>query len=237
MIDDIGSGALGPGRPPHVGDEPTATAGIAGGAHLVLFSGDKLLGGPQCGVIAGSTEAVALLESHPLRRALRLDKLTLAALEATLTLALDTARAIERIPLWSMIAAPVATLSARAAALAEAIESELGLNARMAATLAFVGGGSAPIHSLESAAVLIGPPFPPPYSSEEALAKALRQADPPVVARVQKGTVLLDLRTVTSDREGDLLDALRQVCHDQDASVRGNGPPHPRRTPAAIDQP
>ena len=103
MIDDIGSGALGPGRPPGIGDEPTAAAGIAAGADLVLFSGDKLLGGPQCGIMAGTARAVGRVESDPLMRALRLDKMTLAALEATLLLACDPERAAERIPLWSMI--------------------------------------------------------------------------------------------------------------------------------------
>ena len=86
MIDDIGSGALGPGRPPGVGDEPTAADGIAAGADLVLFSGDKLLGGPQCGIMAGTARAVGRVEADPLMRALRLDKMTLAALEATLAL-------------------------------------------------------------------------------------------------------------------------------------------------------
>src|SRR5438309_920635 len=90
-IDDIGSGALGPGRPPHVAGEPTASEGLAGGADLVLASGDKLLGGPQCGLMIGSRAAIDQVTSDPLMRALRVDKMTLAALEATLRLALDPA--------------------------------------------------------------------------------------------------------------------------------------------------
>ena len=114
MIDDIGSGAIGPGRPPQTGDEPTATAAIAAGADLVLFSGDKLLGGPQCGIMAGTARTVGRVEADPLMRALRLDKMTLAALEATLLLARDPDQAQERIPLWSMITTPVEALAERA---------------------------------------------------------------------------------------------------------------------------
>ena len=102
-IDDIGSGALAPGLPPHVRGEPTAAEGIAAGADLVLFSGDKLLGGPQCGILVGSREAVRLARRDPLMRALRVDKMTLAALEATLRLALDPALAGSRIPLWAFL--------------------------------------------------------------------------------------------------------------------------------------
>src|SRR5262249_53705383 len=129
MIDDIGSGALGPGRPPGIAGEPTASEALAAGADLVLFSGDKLLGGPQCGIMAGSAQVIGLIESDPLMRALRLDKMTLAALEATLLLACDMDRAVERIPLWSMMTAPVTELFARAKTLAAAFRSELGLNA------------------------------------------------------------------------------------------------------------
>lgn len=236
MIDDIGSGALGPGRPPCAADEPTAAAGVAAGAHVVLFSGDKLLGGPQSGIMAGTQKAITLVERHPLFRALRLDKMTLAALEATLRLALDVDRASERIPLWSMMAIPVRALSARAVALAATLQSELGLSAAMVPAEAFLGGGSAPFQPLPSAAVAIGPPFPSPFNSESDLVRALRQTDPPVVARVHDGAVLLDLRTVAEDRERDLLDAIRQVCHDRITSAQSNGPEDRRGTPAASNQ-
>ena len=160
MIDDIGSGALGPGRPPHVGDEPTAAAGIAAGADLVLFSGDKLLGGPQCGIMAGTAQAVGRVESDPLMRALRLDKMTLAALEATLLLACDPDRAAGRIPLWSMIATPLDALSERATKLAAIFRSELGLNAAAVPAESYLGGGSAPVQPIPSVAVAVSPPFP-----------------------------------------------------------------------------
>ena len=226
MIDDIGSGARA-GRPPRTGDEPTATAGIAGGADLVLFSGDKLLGGPQCGIMAGTARAVGLIEADPLMRALRLDKMTLAALEATLMLACDPDRATERIPLWAMISTPVEALSARATEVAAIFRSELGLNAAVVPAESYLGGGSAPVQAIPSAAVAVSPPFPIGNGSESELARALRQGDPPVVARVQKGLVLFDLRTIAADRDLVLLDSVRKVCHDRRASTSSNGPPYP----------
>jgi L-seryl-tRNA(Ser) seleniumtransferase len=227
LIDDIGSGALGPGRPPEVGDEPTASEAIAAGADLVLFSGDKLLGGPQCGIMAGTARAVGQIESDPLMRGLRLDKMTLAALEATLILASNADRAVARIPLWSMIVAPLAELTARAMALTAAFRSELGLNAEVVATESYLGGGSAPGQQISSAAVAISPPFPILEHSESSFARALRQGDPPVVTRVQKGIVLFDLRTIPRDRDGVLLDAVRKVCHDRKSLAGSNGPPLP----------
>jgi L-seryl-tRNA(Ser) seleniumtransferase len=227
MIDDIGSGALAQGRPPGVGDEPTASEGIAAGADLVLFSGDKLLGGPQCGIMVGTAEAIALVESDPLMRALRLDKMTLAALEATLSLAADLSRAVERIPLWSMISTPVSALRTRAQALAGALRHELHLNATVVPAESFIGGGSAPVHPIPTAAMAVSPPFPLPHQSAAALAHALRRGEPPVVARIQKGLVLFDLRTVPADRDQDLLDSIRKVCHDRSTQARDNGPPHP----------
>jgi L-seryl-tRNA(Ser) seleniumtransferase len=228
MIDDIGSGALGPGRPPAVSDEPTATDGIAAGADLVLFSGDKLLGGPQCGIMAGTAKAIALVESDPLMRALRLDKMTLAALEVTLSLVADASRAVEHIPLWTMISTPIATLKRRAEALAAALRQVLHLNATVVPAESFMGGGSAPVHPIPTVAVAVSPPFPEPHRSDAALAHALRQGDPPVVARIQKGLVLFDLRTVPADRDQVLLDSIRKVCHDRSTQARDNGPARPQ---------
>ena len=226
MIDDIGSGAIGPGRPPHTDDEPTATAAIAAGADLVLFSGDKLLGGPQCGIMAGTALAVARVEADPLMRALRLDKMMLAALEATLLLACDPDHARERIPLWSMITTPVEALSERARGLAENLRSELGLNAAAVPVESYLGGGSSPSQPIPSVAVAISPPFPIGRTTESELARALRQGDPPVVARVQKGVILFDLRTVPADHDAVLLDSVRKVCHDRKTQAGSNGPPH-----------
>jgi L-seryl-tRNA(Ser) seleniumtransferase len=226
MIDDIGSGALGPGRPPGVCDEPTAAAGIAAGADLVLFSGDKLLGGPQCGIIVGTAFAVAQVERDPLMRALRLDKMTLAALEATLLLASDPIRAVSRIPLWSMKGAAVTTLFERATTLAEVFRAELGLCAAAVAAESYLGGGAAPVQPIPTAVVAVSPPFPTHLGSEAALALALRRGDPPVVTRVQKGLVVFDLRTITADHLPVLLDAVRKVCHDRNSQSESVGPPN-----------
>jgi L-seryl-tRNA(Ser) seleniumtransferase len=219
MIDDIGSGAPAPGLPPGVADEPSVAEGLAAGADLVLFSGDKLLGGPQCGVIVGKRAPIGLIESDPLMRAVRVDKMTLAALEATLDLIRDGARAAASIPLWRMIGTPLPVLEARAGRLAEALRTELGLEAAVISSESFIGGGSVPVRPIPTAAVAISPPFPPPYGSEGAWARALRLGDPPVVPRVQKGVVLLDLRTVSESEEGALLDAIRRTCHDRGNAV------------------
>jgi L-seryl-tRNA(Ser) seleniumtransferase len=216
-IDDIGSGALGPGSPPGIPDEPTVSGALAAGADLVLFSGDKLLGGPQCGIIVGSRDAISRVEVDPLMRALRIDKMTLAALEATLRLAQDAEHAVKRIPLWNMIATEVPVLEARAKALAAALCGELGLSARVVGGESFVGGGSVPVHPIATPIVAVSPPFPAPHASPAAWARALRLGDPPIVPRVQKGLVLFDLRTVPVELEQSLLDAIRRVCHDSGA--------------------
>jgi L-seryl-tRNA(Ser) seleniumtransferase len=221
-IDDIGSGALRPGCPPGVGDEPTVAEGLDAGADLVLFSGDKLLGGPQCGILVGSREAIGRIEADPLMRALRVDKMTLAALEATLRLATDASHAVDRIPIWTMIATPLSLVAARAERLATALRLELGLNAAVVPGESFIGGGSVPIQPIPTAVVAVAPPFPTAHQSEAAWAQALRQGDPPVVPRLQRGFLLFDLRTVTEDQEPRLLDAIRRVCHDQ-------GTPRPSR--------
>jgi L-seryl-tRNA(Ser) seleniumtransferase len=214
MIDDIGSGALAPGQPPGVVDEPNVAEAIAAGADLVLFSGDKLLGGPQCGVLVGTAGAISRLDSDPLMRALRVDKMTLAALEATLGLIRDGEHGAARIPLWVMIGTSLAELEARAERLAGVLRIELGLNASVIASQSFLGGGSAPVQPIPTMAVAVAPPFPPPHGSESAWARALRLGEPPVVTRVQGGSVLFDVRTLTEREETSLLDAIRHVCHD-----------------------
>jgi L-seryl-tRNA(Ser) seleniumtransferase len=226
VIDDVGSGALAPGCPPQVGDEPTVSGAISSGADLVLFSGDKLLGGPQCGIMAGTSAVIRRIESDPLMRALRLDKMTLAALAATLRLAADPDRALTRIPLWSMITIPVSELEQRARSLAMALRDELGFSAAVVSAESFIGGGSAPVLPIPTAAVGLSPPFPGPHGSEEALATAFRRSEPPLVARVQKGMVLLDLRTIPPDRDPDLLDAVRKVCHDRSDTTRSHRSMH-----------
>ena len=210
-IDDVGSGRLDESRPPIVGDEPSAAAGIRAGADLVLFSGDKLLGGPQCGVLVGTREAVAKVEADPLMRALRVDKLTLAALEATLRLARDPGLGAAKIPLWAALAVPVEVLRARAEGLAEAIRAGSGCAASAVETVAYLGGGSMPGREVPSAGVRIGPPFPAAAPSEAALAATLRRGDPAVVGRVQAGALWLDLRACPARDDPEIVAALHRA--------------------------
>jgi L-seryl-tRNA(Ser) seleniumtransferase len=210
-VDDIGSGALAPGCPPHVREEPTAAEGITAGADVVLFSGDKLLGGPQCGILLGTCAAIDRIRSDPLMRALRVDKMTLSALEATLRLMLDPALARARIPLWSFLTTPLEQLRARAERLAASFRDPLGLNADVIESTAYLGGGSTPVEPIPTVAVRVGSPFPAPWTTEAALARALRLGTPPVVVRLQGGCLLFDLRALTEPEDRLLEAALRRL--------------------------
>ena len=175
LVDDLGSGAL-----VEVGDEPTARASLAAGADLVCFSGDTLLGGPQAGIVVGRAELVERLRRHPLQRALRADKLTLAALEGTLRLAVD---APDEIPVLRMMREPAETVCARAERLAALVGGEVE------ETVARAGGGSLPLAELPSYACAV----------EESLAVPLRAGEPPVVGILRDGRLLLDCRTLTDE--------------------------------------
>jgi L-seryl-tRNA(Ser) seleniumtransferase len=189
LVDDLGSGAL-----LDVGDEPTAQQSLAGGADLVCFSGDKLLGGPQAGIVVGRAGLVEQLRRHPLQRALRADKLTLAALEGTLTLYLDPERARREVPVLRYLDEPVTAVRARAERLASLVGGEVE------ETVAKVGGGALPLTRLPSFACAV----------EEALAVTLRAGDPPVVALVRDGRTLLDVRAL-ADAEIDEVAAAVQA--------------------------
>ena len=180
LVDDLGSGALA-----RLGDEPTPADSLRGGADLVCFSGDKLLGGPQAGVVVGRADLVERLRRHPLQRALRADKLTLAALEGTLALALDPSTRDE-VPVLRMLHEPVEAVRARAERLAELVGGEVE------ETVARVGGGALPLAELPSFACAV----------EEQLAEPLRCGAPPVIALVRDGRTLLDCRTL-ADAEVD----------------------------------
>jgi L-seryl-tRNA(Ser) seleniumtransferase len=214
MIDDIGSGALAPGQPPTVGDEPIVSEELAAGADLVLFSGDKLLGGPQCGIMLGAASVIERVSADPLMRALRVDKLTLAALGSTLKL-IHQGMGTEKIPLWRMLSIPLSQLETRAGRIAEVLRLEFGLAVTVVTSESFIGGGSVPVQPIPTLAVSVGPPFPPKYNSEGAWACALRTGRPPVVPRVQHGTVLFDLRTVAQSEDTSLLEAIRHTLRDQ----------------------
>ena len=169
-------------------DEPPVARSIAAGAALVCCSGDKLLGGPQAGLIVGRRDAVAATRRHPLARALRIDKLSLAALEATLRLYRDPERARDEVPVLAMLCADPETLAARAGRMAAGI----GDRARIVTAVAKTGGGALPLLELEGPAVALD-------AEPQALARALRGHDPPVIARIHDGRVLLDPRTLTEE--------------------------------------
>jgi len=177
VVDDLGSGVL-----VELEDEPSARDALAAGADLVCFSGDKLLGGPQAGIVVGRGELVERLRRHPLQRALRADKLTLAALEATLALYLDPERAAREIPVLRMLAESAEAVRARAERLAGLVGGDVEQ------TVGRVGGGALPLAELPSFAC----------SVEEEVAARLREAEPPVVALVRDGRCLLDCRTIAA---------------------------------------
>jgi L-seryl-tRNA(Ser) seleniumtransferase len=184
LVDDLGSGAL-----TDIVDEPTARASLAAGADLVCFSGDKLLGGPQAGIVVGRADLVERLRRHPLQRALRADKLTLAALEGTLRLALERP---DDVPVLRMLREPPGTVRARAERLAALVGGEVEQ------TVARAGGGALPLAELPSYACAV----------EEGLADGLRAGDPPVVGIVRDGRLLLDCRTLADDEIDEVARAI-----------------------------
>jgi L-seryl-tRNA(Ser) seleniumtransferase len=187
VIDDVGSGALAEGMEA-LGEEPDVRDSVRAGAALVCFSGDKLLGGPQAGVLVGRASAVAACRRHPLARALRIGRLPLAALAATLALYRDPQRARREIPVLAMLDADPAVLYARAERLAREVGGEV------VDAVARVGGGALPLLELHGPAVAIDPPGRDPL----ALAARLRAGDPPLVARVSDGRLLVDPRTLSA---------------------------------------
>jgi L-seryl-tRNA(Ser) seleniumtransferase len=191
VIDDLGSGVLfRRDAIAALGDEPDLARSLAAGAALVCCSGDKLLGGPQAGLLLGTEAAVQTARSHPLARALRIDKLSLAALEATLLLYRDPFRARREIPVLAMLDQSEEVLAARARRLCDGI----GRPAELIRTHARAGGGALPIAELEGPAVALMVGRDP-----DQVAARLRAADPPVIARIHDGRVVLDPRTLDDD--------------------------------------
>ncbi len=190
VIDDVGSGVLADTTSlPALGDEPSVRRSVAAGAALTCCSGDKLLGGPQAGLIVGTADAVAAARQHPLARALRIDKLSLAALEATLLQYRDPEVARREIPALAMLDAAEDELVKRAERLRDAIGPD---RAEIGRAIAKVGGGALPLLELEGPAVELVS-----QRSPVEVAEALRQANPPVIGRIHDGRVLLDPRTLT----------------------------------------
>jgi L-seryl-tRNA(Ser) seleniumtransferase len=198
VVADIGSGALVP-----VGDEPRAQDAVRDGAELVVFSGDKLLGGPQAGIAVGSSRLVSAMRRHPLVRALRADKLCLAALEATLEAYLE-GTATEELPTLRMLHAPVSEVEERARQLAEELAAP-GLEVDVAPSVARSGGGTLPTYEISSFAVRLG------GTDAGSLAEKLRTADPPVVGRVHEGRLWLDARTLLPGDEEAVVAAVKDA--------------------------
>src|SRR5689334_2427797 len=188
VIHDLGSGLMIPLDEFGLSGEPTARTAITSGATLVLMSGDKLLGGPQAGIILGDSATVAKLRKNPFTRAMRVDKLTLAALEATLRLYLDRERALAEIPALVMLTASVDSLQTRAQSLSDQL-SRAGIAAEIVKSEASVGGGAFPTVKIESRAVALG-------GSPERSEVALRHASPPVIGHIEANRLLLDMRSV-----------------------------------------
>jgi L-seryl-tRNA(Ser) seleniumtransferase len=193
VIDDVGSGALATGLPQFAG-EPAVPRSVRAGCAVVCFSGDKLLGGPQAGIMVGRRDALEACRLHPLARAVRIDKLSLAALTTTLGLYRDPALARAEIPVLRMLEAPRAALEARATLMRDLIGAGGG-RATVVETTARVGGGALPLLELSGPACAVEPG----RSGADELARRLRAGRPPVVGRLHEGRLLLDPRTLTDD--------------------------------------
>ena len=201
IVEDLGSGLIAP--LPGL-DEVTVGESLRAGVGVVTFSGDKLLGGPQSGLVAGGAKPLGAMRANPLYRALRVDKMTLAALDAVLA-SHQAGRAEEEVPTLRMLALPASAVRARAQALAAALAKSCpGLQAAVVDGASAVGGGAAPVTEIPTALVRLVHPVLP----AQAMAAALRAGDPPVVARVAGDALLVDLRTVAPEDEDVLLAAL-----------------------------
>jgi L-seryl-tRNA(Ser) seleniumtransferase len=210
VAEDLGSGYLRSASDPHrekgsypffdpLFDEPAVEDTIASGVDICCFSGDKLLGGPQAGIIAGRTAVVARIRRHPLMRALRVDKMTYAALDATLA-EYAAGRAAATVPVQRMLRLTADDVRARAAALAESLNAIGGWRAELVPGMSAIGGGSAP--GIELATCLVG--IANGSLTPDALEERLRRLTPPVIARIEGDRVLLDLRTVLPDQDRQL---------------------------------
>lgn len=206
VLHDVGSGALLPTETYGLAHEPTPQESIASGMGLVFFSGDKLLGGPQAGIIVGKADLVGRLERHPLARAMRIDKLNLAALTATLLHYLRK-EAEDKIPVWRMISATEGAVKERA----EKWNASAGFGGEVVPSRSAIGGGSLPGETLPTWCLALEHPLA--SGGPEALTRRLRHGSPPVMARIEGDRALLDPRTVLPEEESDLLQALKNALY------------------------
>ena len=208
FVDDLGSGSLLDTSRFGLGHEPMVQESLAAGADLVCFSGDKLLGGPQAGIIVGRADLIAKLKKYPLARAIRADKLCLSALSATLLHYLKD-EAERAIPIWRMIAASPDQLEGRSRHWAQALGQGEVIDGEST-----VGGGSLPGETMPTRLLSLSPNSPNRFLAR------LRQAEPPVIARLQDDRILLDPRTVLPEQEPELLAAVKHVIKEQPAGTR-----------------
>ncbi|PLY07117.1 MAG: L-seryl-tRNA(Sec) selenium transferase [Desulfuromonas sp.] len=209
VMEDLGSGMLLDMTPFGLPREPTVAEAVASGLDIVTFSGDKLLGGPQAGLIVGKRKAIETIRKHPMARALRIDKMTLAALEATLRLYLEPQKALDEIPVLRMLDISAPELLKRSRALARKLRSVCGEKARIevVAESSCVGGGALPLTELPGSAVAVTPTG----MSVDTLAEQLRSRQPAVIGRIQSEQLMLNPRTLRKDEETLLVSALQQA--------------------------
>jgi len=209
VIDDLGCGAMVDMEEYGLPHEPTARDSIAAGADVACFSGDKLLGGPQAGIIVGKKELIDKIKKHPLTRMLRVDKLTDLALEQTLRLYLEPDTLVENHPTLRMLTVPAETLKKRAAKLRRRLDKEkLDINTRVAEDVSATGGGSMPDLAIKTYVLAVTSPT----LSADRLNDLLRQNEPPVIARISDDEVLLDMRTLLDGEEEAVFQALKRIA-------------------------
>lgn len=206
LVEDLGSGVLIDLKPYGLKDEPVVRDVLAAGVDLVTFSGDKLLGGPQAGIIAGRRDLIDQIKRHPMARAVRIDKLSLAALRATLDLYSPPNNPIERIPVLQILAEPVSAIRDRAERLVSLLPGPLKAVAKTVSTTARAGAGALPLQDLPSYAVALESP----HQSAEDMSQRLRASEPPVLGRISKDRCLLDMRAVAESELPALAEAITQ---------------------------
>ena len=200
IVHDLGSGLMIDLSAFGLADEPTAREAIDAGATVVLMSGDKLLGGPQAGIALGSREAIARMRKDPFARAMRVDKLTIAALSATLELYRDPELAVREIPALSMIAAPADEIRNRCQAIVAALDDR-GIESRVTESVATVGAGAFPVHGIASYAVAIA-------GEANVIERKCRGGDTPVIGRISDDRFLLDMRSISEKLDASLVEAI-----------------------------
>ena len=221
VIHDIGSGAMIDFAQFGFQDEPIASQSIKAGADIVLFSGDKLLGGPQSGIILGRKTLVEQIERHPLARALRVDKLTLGALAATLRLYRDPQKAQRTIPLLQLLGTSVENLQNRAERLAPQIDAAAAVEkAEAVAGSTYLGGGSIPTQELATWCISLKPA----QGTVDRLAATLRTASTPVVGRIQQDRLLLDLRSVLPRQDAQLVATIDAIGKEKEPAEENSSP-------------